>query len=762
MESPYTLDRLKDGFTKNGSMYKDYRVLFDGVFKGDYSLAIVNRQLARALINTKMQLDLFSPESDLDNDPLLNAMPDVCERILSQIPAHEYYDVHLRNTWPPRADDMVGKFNAYVCFAWEEMEFPQKWVDEFNQHLDAVMVTANYVRQSFLHSGITIPVYVVGNGSDHLLTLKDKSTKQITTEIQTFLHVSSCFPRKGVDLLIEAFSRTFQAEEKIELCIKTFSNPHNTVAHDIAQARKRYPHAAPIRLIEESLPDAEVRALYKSAVALVAPSRGEGFGLPLAEAILLDVPIITTAYGGQTDFCTVDTALLIDYKLVPSQAHVAGALSVWAEPSIESIGEKMRAVLEQPMAARTRTNRAKKLLNMHFTWAAVAQRVIVALNLEIQPKRVVDKKMTNTQIDIVSTWEQQCGIATYCESLMGTAVFSGNLGRIFARSYNAADNISAAVNSTLAVQELTRPWGYDFAGIQRLGKALVDAVNPVVWFQHHPGFFSAQDMRYLCTQLAKSRYQTKVITLHNVKDILYSELDWLNTFDVVFVHTATDACLLSGNGLREPVVLPHGIQKITSERKMVAPKDSFTVGSFGFLYPHKNIPMLVQAIAFARYFSCRIRLRLLNCVKADDASRLEKARVLTLIEALNASDYIEFDDRFLAESEVIKRLAECDLIAFPYAESPESATGAARVALAANKPLLISQSKVLSDLHDYAHCLHHVNTATLAECILSLAANPQLLHLYDAERYKFTQYFSYDNVAIRYAANIEMALERHI
>ena len=36
--------------------------------------------------------------------------------------------------------------------------------------------------------------------------------------------------------------------------------------------------------------------------ALVFPSRGEGFGPPLAEAMGLGKLVITTAYGGQSDF----------------------------------------------------------------------------------------------------------------------------------------------------------------------------------------------------------------------------------------------------------------------------------------------------------------------------------------------------------------------------------------------------------------------------------------------------------------------------
>ena len=764
MKSPYHLDHLilteKLGKTVGEDSFASGRVLFDGVFKGDYSLAVVNRQLARALIRAGVQVDLYSSEQDWENDAMLLSMPDVRGKMISQPPPKGRYDTHLRNTWPPRADDMVGRFNAYVCFAWEEMDFPYQWVDEFNRHLDAVLVTANYVRQSFLHSGIDIPVHVVGNGCDHVLESELNSAPRKDAQIRTFLHVSSCFPRKGADLLVEAFSRTFSSDENIELLIKTFANPHNTVAHDIAQARERHPNCAPIRLIEASLPDAELKALYANAVALVAPSRGEGFGLPFAEAMLLNVPVITTGYSGQTDFCTPETAWLVDYSLVPSQAHVAGAFSLWAEPSVESLGQKMRAVIDQPAEARARTVQAKKLLNAHLTWSAVARRVVTALALEGRAKEISNKTASDTaRIDVVSTWQQQCGIATYCESLMGTPVFSERLGRVFSRTY-ASDHVSESVAASAPpALEVNRLWGYDFVGIQRLGQALVNASNPVVWFQHHPGFFSPGDMQYLCTQLAKSRYRTKIITLHNVKEVVREDARWLDKFDLVFVHTAEDGRMLSRKGVREPVVLPHGIPDIASSAQS-ASNGSFTVGAFGFLYPHKNIPMLVQAVAFARRYSTRIRLLLLNCAKPDDVSRLEQSRVITLIRMLKAEDYIEIDFRFLDESEIIERLAQCDLIAFPYGESPESATGAARIALAANCPLLISRSGVLDDLQGYGHRLRNLETSVLAEGLLSLAANPELLHLFDAERLQFTQRFAYTSVAKRYAANIKMALER--
>lgn len=736
-------------------------ILFDGVFKGDYSLALVNRFLARALIELGLNIDLYAAEENWESDHVLATMPDVRNKIISDFPMSGHYDIHLRNNWPPTANDMVGKFNAYVCFAWEEMEFPDRWVREFNNFLDVVLVTSNFVKDALLNSGITIPVYVVGNGCDHFLNKKTISKKfiPVKTKSKNFLHVSSCFPRKGVDVLIEAFSKTFHNDENVGLVIKTFVNPHNNIKNLIADSKDRYPNRGAINLIEDSLDDDKLKDLFLNSIALVAPSRGEGFGLPLAEAMLMNVPVITTGYSGQLDFCKSDTSWLVDFNLVKSKAHVAGPFSMWAEPNLDSLCQKMRAVLDEPDIAIAKSTRAKTLLLTHFSWSKVANRINKAIELEkLVPSKIKVADVTGLKIDVVSSWQQQCGIATYCESLMSTSSFVHRLDNVFARVYASDDLTGSAQLITPAMANINRVWGYDLERIKRLGDVIDKASNPIIWFQHHPGFFSLDDMKYLTYKLNKSKYRVKAITLHNVKEIVFSEISWLNSFDLVFLHTTSDAELLSSKGIRNLVVTPHGVPSCIKAEYLN--KTNFTVGAFGFLYPHKNIPMLIQAIAIAREFSTRIKLQLLNCAKSDEISRWEQARVETMINALGAKDYVDVEFDFLNEQEIISKLSKCSLIAFPYGESNESATGAARIALAANSPLLISQSSVLNDLFNYAHRITTLTPQHLAESILTLASCPDLLHLYDLEKERFTDSYSYEAVARRYAANMQIAFER--
>jgi len=54
-----------------------------------------------------------------------------------------------------------------------------------------------------------------------------------------FLHISSGFPRKGVDILLEAYSQLFSIDDDVTLIIKTFPNEHNIVADEVKRISEK-------------------------------------------------------------------------------------------------------------------------------------------------------------------------------------------------------------------------------------------------------------------------------------------------------------------------------------------------------------------------------------------------------------------------------------------------------------------------------------------------------------------------------------------
>ena len=53
---------------------------------------------------------------------------------------------------------------------------------------------------------------------------------------------------------------------------------------------------------------------------------------------------------------------------------------------------------------------------------------------------------------------------------------------------------------------------------------------------------------------------------------------------------------------------------------------------------------------------------------------------------------------FLDDNVAISTLAECDLVVFPYQKTKESASGAARMAIAAGVPIAVTPLEIFSDL----------------------------------------------------------------
>ncbi len=55
--------------------------------------------------------------------------------------------------------------------------------------------------------------------------------------------------------------------------------------------------------------------IFASADAFVLPSRGEGWGLPLMEAMSMGLPTIATAFGGNLDFMNGTNSYLVKVSL---------------------------------------------------------------------------------------------------------------------------------------------------------------------------------------------------------------------------------------------------------------------------------------------------------------------------------------------------------------------------------------------------------------------------------------------------------------
>src|SRR5262249_13816363 len=108
--------------------------------------------------------------------------------------------------------------------------------------------------------------------------------------------------RKNPLGLVEAFRRAFPAGGDERLVLKALGGDRHPDQHGaLPGAAAGDPR---IRVIDRHLPKPENDALIAALDCYVSLHRSEGFGLTIAEAMLLGTPVITTAYGGPMDFAT--------------------------------------------------------------------------------------------------------------------------------------------------------------------------------------------------------------------------------------------------------------------------------------------------------------------------------------------------------------------------------------------------------------------------------------------------------------------------
>ena len=303
-------------------------VQVQGPFETSYSLAILNRELALALdTHDDLEVSIHATEGpgDYVPDPEDLAQHPVATELFERGRDVPFPEVAIRQMFPPRvADSTAGMTLQY--FGWEESRLPQNIVEDFNRHLDGIGTMSGFVRDVLVNSGVTVPCSVVGVG----VHAPDPQATCDAAELGAIrgtriLHISSAFPRKGVDVLLDAYFATFDTHDDVTLILKTFPNPHNDVAATLADLRLRYPQGPDVCWIDRDLDRSDLDGLYNLASVYVHAARGEGFGLPVAEAMLAEVPVISVASTGLADFVSLATAAVVGHTMAPADTHLSVA-----------------------------------------------------------------------------------------------------------------------------------------------------------------------------------------------------------------------------------------------------------------------------------------------------------------------------------------------------------------------------------------------------------------------------------------------------
>ncbi|MDE2606454.1 MAG: glycosyltransferase [Burkholderiales bacterium] len=262
---------------------------------------------------------------------------------------------------------------------------PPEWVRQANL-MDEVWVPSTFNERTFRDSGVEVPIRVVALGIDPAYFSPFIRNRRSGEEF-TFLSVFEWGERKAPDVLLRAFTDEFGAGEPVRLLCKANNfDPGVSIRTEIAKLGLRSNGGRVVIAENQILQHYELGVLYRSADCFVLPTRGEGWGMPILEAMACGLPVIATNWSSQTDFMTSDNSLPLEIDgLIPAVAKCPYYEGFrWAQPSYEHLRTLMRWVYDHRDAARAIGARAAQDAAHLWTWDRAAERIVDLIS-ERQP-----------------------------------------------------------------------------------------------------------------------------------------------------------------------------------------------------------------------------------------------------------------------------------------------------------------------------------------------------------------------------------------
>ena len=165
---------------------------------------------------------------------------------------------------------------------------------------------SQFVRRMYLDAGLEDDrVHVVPNGVDLERFAPDGPAYALDAPpALRFLFVGGAIARKGVDVLLAAWREAFAGRDDVHARDQGLRRRRRLPRRRPQRRPRRRAGALPrVVYLDADLADAEMAALYRACDVLVHPYRGEGFAMPVLEAMACGLPVIVTAGGPTDEFC---------------------------------------------------------------------------------------------------------------------------------------------------------------------------------------------------------------------------------------------------------------------------------------------------------------------------------------------------------------------------------------------------------------------------------------------------------------------------
>lgn len=332
-----------------------------------------SRQAARWLLN-KPNIQLTCQVLPWGDTPwFLDAS--ACDGLIGEIMKRSNagagpYDVTVQLQLPNEWDPKLGRYNVGISAVVETDKCNPAWVEACN-NMQTVIVPSTHAKSVLTASGdVRSRLIVVPEAYAHECALPDEQLPTLP-EFSTpfnfliFGQLTSTNPhsdRKNTFFTLRWLLETFSGDSEVGIVIKTNAgrntlidrNAVTVMMNQIVNEVRKGPYPR-VHIMHGDMSDLEVAALYRhqQIKALVALTRGEGYGLPILEAAASGLPIIATGWSGHMDFLKHGKFINIFYQLgdvhqsrIDNKIFVNGAR--WANPNEQDFKKRVAKFRTSP------------------------------------------------------------------------------------------------------------------------------------------------------------------------------------------------------------------------------------------------------------------------------------------------------------------------------------------------------------------------------------------------------------------------------
>lgn len=303
---------------------------------------------------------------------------------LNKADAADHPEAAIYHCIPQRYRRPQGPKKFFGVCLFETMNPPSGWVKMMNE-MDGIITASQFNARIFQQHGVEKPIHVVPHAFDKKLFHRDVIPNG-RYRYFTFMSVGTWKKRKNWEQLIKAFYDGFSKKDNVCLLIKT--DKVRELERLVLQIKRtcewRSKETAPIYAEQKNnCPFEEIPTLMKKCDVYVSASLGEGFGLPGMHAMALGIPVITTKYGGVTEYAKPETCTFIEpssYRTHPTMDGIPQFNNcIWPVLKISDIRDAMRATFEK--YPKEKTLAAYKFVHENFNYDVIGENFLKAIDI---------------------------------------------------------------------------------------------------------------------------------------------------------------------------------------------------------------------------------------------------------------------------------------------------------------------------------------------------------------------------------------------